>query len=604
MNFEDLKNKALALPQLPGVYIMKNQNDRVIYVGKAKKLKNRVCQYFQDSSAHTPKTRQMVSNIDHFDTIVVASEFEALVLECSLIKQHRPKYNILLKDDKGYPYVRINMNAPYPRLSVANSVFDDGAEYFGPFGSRGVTNDLIDTIRTVLKLPTCTREFPRDIGKNRPCLNYHMNQCSGWCQPNLTQDEYIQTIQHAKQLLQGNYKIVTSQLRNQMLEASESLKFELAASLRDRLNALENLGKKQHSISACGVDTDVIGYAQISDKACFTVLNFLNGKLVDKEYQILSTQDSPEEVVGSLIKQYYLYRGFAPRSILLPFQLDDADDFAALLSQTFQKRIELKFPQRGHYTKLVALAADNAKEELIAVTDAEEHARSLLRSLGKMVGIQQLNRIESYDISNLSGTDIVASMIVFCDGKPRRSEYKHFKIKDLTCQDDYASMEQVVRRRFLHYLQDDAGFNVLPDLLLIDGGQSHANTAKRVLDELELDLPVFGMVKDDRHRTRALITPYGDQINIDSKQAVFSFIGNIQEETHRFAIGYHKKLRSKRLKYSELNQIPNVGEKRKLLLLKVFKSINNIRNASLSELERHLPKNAAMSVYTHFRQQK
>lgn len=601
MNFEDLKNKALLLPLAPGVYIMKDRDDRVIYVGKAKKLKNRVSQYFQDSSAHTPKTRQMVSNIDHFDTIVVASEFEALVLECSLIKRHRPKYNILLKDDKGYPYVRINLNDAYPKLSIVNTVLDDGAEYFGPFGSRGVTKGLMDTINLILKLPTCNKSFPRDVGKDRPCLNYHMNQCAGWCLPQLTQAEYHQLILQAKQLLQGNYKVVTNELRRQMLAASEELKFELAASIRDRLSALESLGKKQTLISGIGKSIDVIGFTQTGNKACFTVLHFIGGNLVDKEYQILTTQDSPEEIVSALIKQYYLYRGVAPRGILLPFQLDDSNEFAELLTQTYQKKIELKVPRRGRNTDLVALATENAKEELASATNADEQANFLIQSLGKMLGIPTPNRIESFDISNLSGTDIVASMVVFCDGRSKRSEYKHFKIKDLEYQDDYASMAQVVRRRFLRYLQGDSGFDTLPDLLLIDGGVTHACTVKGVLDELGLTLPVFGMVKDDRHRTRALVTPAGAEIRIDNQQSIFAFIGNIQEETHRFAIGYHKKLRSKRLKYSELNQIPNIGEQRKQHLLKVFKSINNIRNASLSELEQHLPQNAARSVYAYFR---
>lgn len=602
MNFEDLKNKALTLPQLPGVYIMKDRDNGVIYVGKAKKLKNRVSQYFREDSAHTAKTKQMVSHISSFDTIVVGSEFEALVLECSLIKQHRPKYNILLKDDKGYPFIRINFKDAYPKLSIANSVQNDGAEYFGPYGSRGVTKSLLDTINLILKLPTCSKVFPRDIGKGRPCLNYHMDHCAGWCVKNTAQEEYRDALLNAKALLQGNYKRVTKQIKQQMLDASDALNFELAANLRDRLNALDALGKKQHMIAGKGTATDVIGFAQLGNKSCFAVLHFLGGNLVDKEYQILATQDDPEEVVSALIKQYYLYRGFAPRVILLPFHLDDAESFEELLTQTYQKSVAVKVPMRGHNVTLLERAVENAKEELVAITNEDEQADFLVQSLGRMLGISAPNRIESFDISNLSGTDIVASMVVFCDGRPKRSEYKHFKIKDLEIQNDYASMEQVVRRRFLRYLQGDSGFSSLPDLLLIDGGITHANTAKRVLDDLQLPLPVFGMVKDDRHRTRALVTPSGEEIRIDNNQTIFAFVGNIQEETHRFAIGYHKKLRSKRLKYSELNQIPNIGEQRKQHLLKVFKSVNNIRNASLSELERHLPKNAAMSVYTHFKE--
>ena len=410
----------------------------------------------------------------------------------------------------------------------------------------------------------------------------------------------MQTIQQVKQLLQGDFRVVTEQIRLQMLDAAESLKFELAASLRDRLSALESLGKKQHLISGSGANIDVIGFAQLDNKACFTVLHFLNGNLVDKESQILTILDTPEEIVSALVKQYYLYRGFAPSLILLPMHLEDEEEFEELLKQRNGKKVVLKVPQRGINTKLLARAFENANEELSAVTDREERTLYVLKNLGAMLDIQTPYRIESFDISNLSGTDIVASMVVFCDGKAKRSEYKHFKIKDLKFQDDYASMEQVIRRRFMRYIQNDPGFNKLPDLLLIDGGINHANVALSVLRELRLDLPVFGMVKDDRHRTRALVTPDGAEIRIDSKQDVFSLVGNIQEETHRFAINYHKKLRSQRLRYSELNQIPGIAEKRKQILLKVFKSINNIRQADLSELEKHLPKDAARSVYLYF----
>ena len=600
MTFDELKDKALSLPFAPGVYIMRDKTDKVIYVGKAKKLKNRVSQYFQDTASHSPKTRLMVSKIDHFEVIVAASEFEALVLECSLIKQHLPKYNILLKDDKGYPYLRLNTKEPYPRITMVSKLANDGASYYGPYGSRGVTQDVLEALRLTLRLPGCHKQFPRDIGKDRPCLNYHMNQCDGWCQPNRGYAEYQQRIEQAKQLLSGNYKGVADDIRKQMLDAADNLEFELAASLRDRLNAVETLGQKQLVTAGSLADTDVIGYAETEAKACFAVLHFSGGNLLDKEYEIMAVPEDKESAVSSLIKQYYLSRGLVPKIVLLPFEIEDAELFAQLLEQQFGRKTKLKVPQRGDNVRLVELAVKNAYEEAQRVTSKEEKASGTLALLGRMLGIAPPNRMESFDISNISGTDIVASMVVFQDGKPRKSDYKRFKIGELENQDDYASMHQVVKRRFLHYLNGDKGFGEAPDLLLIDGGVNHANTALDAISELGLTFPVFGMVKDDRHRTRALVTPEGQEIGIDGNQAVFSLIGNIQEETHRFAITYHRQLRSKRLRYSELDSIPGIGPKRKQELLKTFKSLTAIGQAALPELERVLPKDAAMAVYQHF----
>ena len=600
MTFDELKDKALSLPYAPGVYIMRDKTDKVIYVGKAKKLKNRVSQYFQDTVSHSPKTRLMVSKIDHFDVIVAASEFEALVLECSLIKRYLPKYNILLKDDKGYPYLRLNMKEPYPRITMVSKLADDGASYYGPYGSRGVTQDVLETLRLTLRLPGCHKQFPRDIGKDRPCLNYHMNQCDGWCQPNRAYTEYRQRIEQARQLLSGNYKSVADEIRKQMLSAAENLEFELAANLRDRLNAVETLGQKQLVTAGSLADTDVIGYAETEAKACFAVLHFSGGNLLDKDYEIMSVPEDKESAVSSLIKQYYLSRGLAPKVVLLPFEIEDAELFSQLLEQQFGRKTKIKVPQRGDNVRLVELAVKNAFEEAQRVTSKEEKISGTLSLLGKMLAIELPKRIESFDISNISGTDIVASMVVFQDGKPRKNDYKRFKIEGLAGQDDYASMHQVLKRRFSHYLSGDKGFTETPDLLLIDGGVTHANTALGALCELGLSFPVFGMVKDDRHRTRALVTPEGQEIAIDGNQAVFSLIGNIQEETHRFAITYHRQLRSKRLRYSELDGIPGIGPKRKQDLLKTFKSLAAIGQAALPELERILPKDAALAVYQHF----
>ena len=603
MTFDELKEKALSLPYAPGVYIMRNKDDKVIYVGKAKKLKNRVSQYFQNTANHTPKTRLMVSHIDHFDVIVAASEFEALVLECSLIKRYLPKYNILLKDDKGYPYLRLDMKQIYPRITMVSKISDDGAGYYGPYGSRGVTQDLMEAIRLTLKMPGCKKEFPRDIGRDRPCLNYHMNQCAGWCQAGKSSVAYREIAEQARQLLMGNYKSVADTIRGQMLEAAENLEFELAASLRDRLNAVETLGKKQLVTAGTLADTDVIGYAQTEAKACFAVLHFSGGNLLDKDYEVFAVPDDKETAVSSLLKQYYLSRGLAPRHVLLPFPIDDAELFSQLLEQQFGRRPHLRVPQRGDNARLVELACKNAYEEAERATSREEKNLGILNLLGKMLGMEPPRRIESFDISNIAGTDIVASMVVFEDGKPKKKDYKRFKIEALTNQDDYASMAQVVRRRFSHYKDGDAGFEIAPDLLLIDGGVSHARTAVEALQQLGLKMRVFGMVKDDRHRTRALVTPEGQEIRIDSNPSVFAYIGNIQEETHRFAITYHRQLRSKRLRYSELDEIPGIGPKRKQELLKTFKSLAGIGAASPQELGRILPRDAAAAVYHHFHPQ-
>ena len=600
MEFDRLKEKALSLPLAPGVYLMRDKNDKVIYVGKAKKLKNRVAQYFQETQNHSPKTRLMVSKIHHFEVIVAASEFEALVLECSLIKRHMPKYNILLKDDKGYPYIRLDMKNSYPRMQLVNRVSNDGAGYYGPFGSRGVTNKIIKSLQSVMKLPTCSKKFPRDIGKDRPCLHYHMDQCLGWCQPGRGQADYMERMEQVRQMLSGNYKKVADEIRHKMLLAAELLDFERAAGLRDHLASIEALGQKQLVTAGSLADTDVIGYAETEAKACFAVLHFSGGNLLDKDYEVFAVPDDAETAVSSLMKQYYLSRGIVPKRVLLPFALEDSDLFSRLLEQQYGRKPNLHVPVRGDNVRLVELANKNAFEEAERVTSKEEKLNGTLGLLGKMLSITPPKRIESFDISNISGTDIVASMVVFEHGKPKKSEYKKFKIQGLQEQDDYASIHQVILRRFTRYLSGDQGFEKTPDLLLIDGGEKHAATACAALEKLGIIMHVVGMVKDDRHRTRALVTPGGQQIRIDTQQAVFSLIGNIQEETHRFAISYHRQLRSKRLRYSELDLIPGIGPKRKQDLLRHFHSLTAIGTATLSELERYLPANAALAVYAHF----
>lgn len=600
MTFDSLKNKATGLPLSPGVYIMKDKSGQVIYVGKAKKLKNRVSQYFQDTASHTPKTKLMVSKIDSFDVIVASSEFEALVLECSLIKRHMPKYNILLKDDKGYPYLRLNMKDAFPAITLVSKVADDGAAYYGPFGSRGVTQSVMKAIVHSLQLPDCAKQFPRDLGKGRVCLNYHMGQCAGWCQMANCQAEYYGRMEQAKDLLSGNFKQVFQSIREEMLSASDALNFELAAALRNRLKAIEALSQKQLVTAGKVADTDVIGYACTQAKACFTVLHFSEGNLLDKDYEVLPVPEDENGAVSSLLKQYYLSKGYAPKEILLPFAVDDSSLFAQLLEQKFGRRVRIAFPQRGDKVRLLELAVKNAEEEAQRLTTKEEHLNGAITQLGKLLGIAPPKRIESYDISNISGTDIVGSMVVFQDGKPRKSDYKRFKLKDMQDQDDYGAMRQVLERRFSHLQDEGSSFSICPDLLLIDGGAKHAAVAHQVLEANKLSIPIFGMVKDDRHRTRALVTADNSVIHIDTNPALFSLIGNIQEQTHNFAITYHRSLRSKRLRHSALDAIAGIGQIRKQALLKHFSSIKAISQASILDLEQVLPHQAAIAVYRHF----
>ena len=600
MTFEELKDKALSLPYEPGVYIMQDATNTVIYVGKAKKLKNRVSQYFQDSAAHTPKTRQMVSHIDHFDVIVAASEFEALVLECSLIKRHMPHYNILLKDDKGYPYLRVDLREDYPVMELVSRVKDDGAQYFGPYGGRYITQHVIDTLRLTLKLPGCSKKFPRDLGKERPCLNFHMDHCDGWCQLSRDPAEYRRRMQQAVMMLRGNYAELAAELKSSMEQYAENLEFERAAELRDRLRAVESLGQRQLVTAGTMANTDVIGYYQSEAKACFAVLHYIDGNLLDKDYEILPPSDDPEEALSTLVKQYYLARGAAPRSIFLPKPMEDAELFERLLYENLGKKVSIRVPQRGDNVRLVELANKNAREEAERVTTRAERAAGSLGLLSSMLGLESLRRLESYDISNIAGTDIVASMVVFADGQPKKKDYRRFQVEGLADQDDYASMRQVLHRRFAHFLAGDEGFSEKPDALLIDGGIEHAKTVLDELTQMGVSVPIFGMVKDNRHRTRALVTPEGQEIAISAVPAVFSLIGRIQEETHRFAITYHRQLRSRRLKASSLDDIPGVGGKRKEQLLKRFKSVTAIKNASASQLAEVVPKNTAQAIYDHF----
>ena len=604
MTFQELKEKAHALPLKPGVYIMQDAQSQVIYVGKAKVLKNRVSQYFQDSASHTEKTRNMVAQIDHFDVIIADSEFEALVLENSLIKRHQPKYNILLKDDKGYPYIRLS-GEEYPRFSLANRVADDGARYFGPYASRHSTQAIIDALRGALRLPSCGKRFPRDIGKERPCLNFHMGKCDGYCRPDMSKERHDEAIAQAGSLLEGRFKQVKADLTAEMEQAAEDLRFEKAAQIRDRLKAIQLLGERQKVVAGSLADTDVVGYFRGAAKSCFVVLHYVDGELAAKDMDLIeSPMEEEGEAISALVREYYAGRTRLPKHILLPCELSDQVPLMRMLSEQVGYRVELVTPQRGAKADLIRLANHNAVEEVERATTREERQNKLLEALGKMLALDGApKRIESYDISNTGSDDIVASMVVFENGRPLKRDYRHFKLKDMAGPDDYASMEQVLTRRFRRYLDGDEKFDQRPDLLLIDGGENHVRVARRVLEEFSLNIPAFGMVKDDRHRTRALVHPDGREIGIQAIPAVFALIGQIQEETHRFAIEFNRQQRKARVQGSVLDQIPGVGEKRRKELLKAFKSVKAIRQAPLEELERVVPKNTAQSVYQFFRKE-
>jgi len=600
MTFDELKEKAHSLPLKPGVYIMQNAQSEVIYVGKAKALKNRVSQYFANLAAHTEKTRAMVSQIDHFDVIIADSEFEALILENSLIKRHQPRYNILLKDDKGYPYIRLSREE-YPRFSLAGRVAEDGARYFGPYGSRHSTQGILDALRTALRLPSCRKKFPRDIGKERPCLNFHMGKCDGYCRSEELKERHDEAIRQAVSLLEGRFKEVKADLTAEMERAAEELRFEQAAQLRDRLL----LGARQKVVAGSLADTDVTGFFRGTAKSCFVVLHYVDGDLAAKDMELLETpvEEDEEEILSSLVREYYGGRTRLPRQILLPCELADQVPLTRMLSEQVGSRVELVTPQRGAKMDLIKLANQNAAEEVERATTREERQNKLLEALGRMLGLPQApRRMESYDISNTGADDIVASMVVFENGRPLKRDYRHFKLKDLDGPDDYASMKQVLTRRFRRYLDGDEKFNARPDLLLIDGGGNHVRVACRVLETMGLDIPAFGMVKDDRHRTRALVAPDGREIGIQAIPAVFALIGQIQEETHRFAIEFNRQQRKGRVQGSVLDRIPGVGEKRRAQLLKHFKSVRAIREAPLEELEQVVPKNTAQAVFRYFRE--
>ena len=601
MTKDELREKANDLPLQPGVYLMMDKTGKVIYVGKAKKLKNRVSQYFQDSAAHSVKTRQMVSQVDHFDTIFVTSEFEALVLENSLIKRHMPRYNILLKDDKGYPLVRLSRGRD-PKFTLVNRPANDGAKYFGPFGGRYETRQAVDAVCQALRLPTCRRQFPRDIGAERPCLNFHMGRCDGFCRPEMPEAEYDRRMEQAAQLLEGRSKQLLRDMTAEMEAEAEALRFEQAAQLRDRIQAISALSKKQTVIAGLCADTDVWGVFRGAGKSGYAVLHMENGDLVGRETELLTApmEESAAELLAAVTAQYYLPRAILPHEILLCVDTGDCEELSEALTQRAGHKVWVHVPQRGEKSTLADMAVRNAQEEVRRATTAEEKTAYTLEALQKMLNLPQPpRRMESFDISNTGASDIVASMVVYQGAKPLKSAYRRFQIKELTGghPDDYGSMREVLRRRLQRAADGDEKFLPLPDVFLIDGGVTHADAVREVAEQFDCTVPIFGMVKDDRHRTRALVTPEGREIGIVNDQAVFSLVGQIQEETHRFAITYHHQHHTKSAMRSALDGVPGLGPKRQAELRKHFGTVKAIREADETALAAVLPQNVAHTLW-------
>ena len=594
---ESLSEKANALPLLPGVYIMLDKDGQVIYVGKAIKLKNRVSSYFH--GAHNAKVSAMVAKVCDFNVIMVADEMEALILENSLIKKYQPHYNILLKDDKGYPFIRVDYKGQYPEISLASKPGDKKSRYYGPYGSRGRTKDIIDAVKTGLKLPSCRKKFPSDIGKDRPCLNYHLGKCAGWCTGSPDAEEYSRRISQAVQIFEGKGTELCTQLRQEMTDAADRLEFELAAQLRDRAEFISSFSK-QRVVATSYIDMDVIGYFR-GARLSVVFMRYYNGDLADKSTFLFDDPyENDGEALSEILREYYLKDSVhIPKNILIPFETGFDAALSSILTESAGHRVEVSVPVRGEKAALIQKASVNAEQELKRRLDDMQRSMKTLEILQKMLRLDNYpERIEAFDISNLGDTGIVSGMTVTVNGKFSKSNYRKFRLSEISTQDDYASMHAVITRRFTDYIDKKQGFEELPDLLLIDGGDRHAQVAVDALSSLGLSLPVFGMVKDDRHRTRALITPNGEEIGISANQAVFSFVGGIQEETHRYSIEYQKSLRKEKYA-SVLDGIPGIGPKRKEQLYKRFRSLKAIKLASTEELAAVLPPAAAQSVYDY-----
>lgn len=600
----ELRRKAMALPLSPGVYIMHDKNKKIIYIGKAKALKNRVSQYFGSQNNHPEKVRRMVSNVDYFEYIICDSEFEALILECSLIKQHTPKYNILLKDDKGYSYIRVSPDK-WRKITYELQKKDDDALYIGPYKSSYYVKQSVEEANKIFKLPTCNRRFPEDFGKARPCLNYHIKQCMAPCRGKLSFEEYDESVNQALEFLKGGSAQSIKQLEAEMQKASDELEFERAAKIRDKIIAVKKMADKQKVVAVSVPDQDVIAYFTDGDRGCFQVFRFEGGRLTDHEHFIINNPMDGEEELTQFITGYYSMRPDVPRNLTLDRLPDDSESLEKWLSEKRGKRVYITAPQRGEQKQLVSMCRNNAAEALAQIKGRTSREYSVLEELREILGLKKIPEyIESYDNSNLAGTENVAGMVVYENGKPLKSAYRKFKIKSFEGQDDYASMAEVLDRRFTEYeeLKDTGeGFGRLPDLILLDGGQGQVSAVLPVLKKHGVEVPIFGMVKDGSHRTRA-ITGSGGEISISSRRAVFTFVSKLQDEVHRFAIGYHHQRRKNATFKSSLTDIDGVGTVRAKALLKNFRTIANIRNADLQELENcpSMTHDSAVAVYNYF----
>lgn len=603
-----LRAKAMSLPLEPGVYIMKNKENEIIYIGKAKKLKNRVSSYFGSQKNHTDKVRRMVSQVKDFDYIITDSEFEALILECSLIKQNQPKYNILLKDDKGFSFIKVTGDK-WKKISYALQKDDDNAEYIGPYTNGFYVKQAVEEANSIFMLPTCNRRFPEDFGKARPCLNYHIKQCSAPCTGKVKLSDYKESVSQALDFLRGTGKESIRNLTEQMYKASENMEFERAAQLRDRINAIKKLADKQKVIETKVKNQDVIAFFSDGNKACFEVFRFDEGKLLYREDYFVDPPDDGAKARAEFIMSFYSTKTDIPRFVTVDGEVEDKELIERYLSEKKGKRVYIAIPQRGQQKSLVDMTRQNAAER-VAKTRGAVLGRelSVLEELKELLGLDVLPAyIESFDISNTAGDENVAGMIVYENGRPNKSAYRKFKIKSFSGQDDYGSMTEVITRRFEEYFKlrdagEEEGFAKLPDLILLDGGIGQVGAVKPVLEKFNLNIPLFGMVKDDKHRTRALVNEQGE-ITININRRLFTFISSLQDEVHRFAIGYHRTRRKKSQLGVSLTEIPGVGTERAKTLLKHFRTISNIKNADLEELKAAPKMNdsVALSVYRYFR---
>lgn len=585
MTEKELRKKAMALPLQPGVYIMKNKDKKIIYIGKAKKLKNRVSSYFGSHSNHSLKVIRMVENVDDFDYILVDTEFEALVLECSLIKQHMPKYNILLKDDKGYNYIKIT-KGDFPRISECKRIDDDGAEYIGPYISGFSVKQAVEETLKIFKLPRCNKKFPQEYGKSRPCLNGFMGLCCSPCAGRITQQDYVKTVEDALAFLKGGSKASVRDMTQKMNSLSEELKFEEAAKLRDRIRTIKNLEERQKVVSINVPEEDVFALVNGKKKACFEVLRFKNGRLSDTEFWLIDSQDDLKNARLELIERYYSMRADIPSRIAVDGEIEDEELLREFLEKQRGKKVEFIHPQKGEHLSILNMCIKNANEHLAQNEGRLGREFAALEELAALLGLPKPPEyIESYDISHTFGADNVAGMVVFHNGRPMKSAYKRFSVKGFDGQNDVGSMNEVLTRRFNHYYNDEEGstFKILPDLILLDGGQPQVNAVLPVIQKMKLSVPVFGMVKDSKHRTRA-IAYGGGEIEINSHRAAFTLVSNIQEEVHRFAISYHHKKHAKSTFSSGLMQIDGIGEKKAKALLKHFKTISSIKEQTPERL--------------------